>query len=226
MENGRTITGLKVQKRNQNRINVYLDGDFSFGLARIVAAWLKVGDVLDQGKIDQLQKHDTLEIAYQRALNLLGTRARSRQEITARLVKSGFDQEAIDHVLTRLTENRLIDDEQFAMAWVDNRNTFRPRSHRMLAIELRHKGIPDPIIQKTIGGTEPETELAYRLSTQYARKISKFDLQEFKRRLSGYLVRRGFGYDIAGPMVQRVWEEMHEDRAGINLSENEDMNNE
>ena len=67
----KTITAIKVQKKNQDRVNIYLDGEFAFGLARIVAAWLRVGQELEDSKIDQLQAEDEHEKAYQRALNLL-----------------------------------------------------------------------------------------------------------------------------------------------------------
>ena len=45
------ITALTAQKRNPNRLNVYLDGDFAFGVERIVAAWLSVGDEIDSEKL-------------------------------------------------------------------------------------------------------------------------------------------------------------------------------
>ncbi len=71
------ITALKLQKRNRQRVNVYLDGEFAFGLARIVAAWLAVGQEIDDQKIAQLQQEDAREVAYQRALKFL-TIARAR----------------------------------------------------------------------------------------------------------------------------------------------------
>jgi hypothetical protein len=42
-------------------VNLHLDGEFAFGLARITAAWLKVGDVLSDEKIAKLQADDARE---------------------------------------------------------------------------------------------------------------------------------------------------------------------
>mgnify|MGYP000952684904 FL=1 len=67
----RTITALTAQKKNPQRINVFLDGEFAFGLQRIVAAWLIVGQTLSEEKINQLRSDDQSEIAYQKAINLL-----------------------------------------------------------------------------------------------------------------------------------------------------------
>jgi len=75
------ITGLKLQKRNKNRVNVYLDGEFAFGLSRIVAAWLHTGQELSDEKIAELLSKDDVEIALQRALNFLSYRARSEKEV-------------------------------------------------------------------------------------------------------------------------------------------------
>jgi len=66
-----TITALTLQKRNRQRVSVFLDGEYSFGLARIVAAWLEVGQELSDEKIAQLRAEDEREVAYQRALRLI-----------------------------------------------------------------------------------------------------------------------------------------------------------
>ena len=73
------ITALKLQKRNRQRVNVYLDGDFAFGLARIVAAWLHVGQELSDEKIEQLLAEDAKEVAYHRLSSQI--RSRSASEI-------------------------------------------------------------------------------------------------------------------------------------------------
>ena len=86
------ITALKRQKRNPNRVNIYLDGKFAFGLSRIVAGWLEVGQELDDEKISSLQVEDELEVAYQRALKFISHRIRTENEIRRNLNKEpGFE---------------------------------------------------------------------------------------------------------------------------------------
>ena len=98
----KTITAIKVQKRNPERVNIDLDGDFAFGLSRITAAWLKIGDRLTQERIDALQREDAIEVAYQRALLLLGYRARSEQELRRKLIEKNFSTEQVDQVVRKL----------------------------------------------------------------------------------------------------------------------------
>src|SRR5262245_41525908 len=127
------ITAIEIQTRTPNRVNIYLDGEFAFGLARIVAAWLRVGQELEERKIEQLQAEDALERALQQALLFLSYRARSEAEIRQNLRKHEIPEAVIDHTLERLRQDGFANDNQFARAWVENRNAFRPRSRRMLA---------------------------------------------------------------------------------------------
>ncbi|PIZ25955.1 MAG: hypothetical protein COY47_03135, partial [Chloroflexi bacterium CG_4_10_14_0_8_um_filter_57_5] len=64
-----TITAIKPQKKNPRRVNVYLDGEFAFGLSKLIAAWLKVGQTLPEEKIASLQAEDERETVYQKALH-------------------------------------------------------------------------------------------------------------------------------------------------------------
>ena len=146
----RRITALKLQKRNHQRVNVYLDGEYAFGLARIVAAWLAVGTELSDEKIAQLQAEDQREAAYQRALNLINFRPRTEVEIRQNLHRHNMEEEIIQYVLERLKENGLVNDAGFAQSWVENRAELRPRSRRALAFELKQRGVNSAIIEQTI----------------------------------------------------------------------------
>ena len=203
------ITALSVQKRNPNRVNVYLDGEFAFGLARIVAAWLQVGQTLSDAQAQTLQQKDTDEVAFQAALKLINVRARSEAEIRDRLVKKGFNEAAVESTLERLRQASLVDDEQFAQAWVENQTTFRPRGRMALRLELRQKGIGDELIQKTLEEATDEESLAYQAAQKAARRWETLEWREFRVKLSQFLGRRGFSYGTAAPVVKRVWDELH-----------------
>jgi regulatory protein len=200
------ITALKAQKRNPQRVNVYLDGEFAFGLARITAAWLSVGQEIGDEKIAELQAQDTSEVAYQQAARLLQRRQRSGAEIRRNLETHHFSEEVITGVLERLTENGLINDLRFAQDWVDNRNEFRPRSRKALAAELRLKGLSREAIQQALNGLDEEA-LAYQVALKHSRKLQGAAWAEFRQKLAGFLTRRGFDYAVAAQAARRVWEE-------------------
>jgi regulatory protein len=215
------ITALTVQKNNPNRVNVYLDGEFAFGLARITAAWLKNGDELSDEKIARLLAEDSREWAYQQATLFLSYRARSEKEIRQNLRKHEVSEEAIEETLERLRKAGLANDKDFAQAWVENRSTFRPRSKKALAIELRQKGLDNETIQASLSAVDEEA-LAYETGSKRAARFAGMEWNEFRKKLGEFLARRGFSYSVIAPIVSKIWNETRPESQTNNDNENED----
>jgi regulatory protein len=205
------VTALKVQKRNSQRINVFLDDEFAFGLSRITAAWLRIGQILDEDKIKELQTADENEVAYQKALHFLSFRVRSENEIRKNLEKHKISEEVILETLERLRRNRLVNDVDFAQNWVENRSDFRPRGRRALQMELRQKGIATDIIDEVLVDLN-EDELAYRAAQKQARKYRRLEWQDYRKKMIAFLARRGFNYGAAAPAAEKIWEETRSDQ--------------
>lgn len=216
------ITALKAQKKNPNRINIYLDGEYAFGLARIVAAWLKIGQILSDQEIENLKNQDNLEVAYQKGLQFLSFRSRSETEMRRKFAEQGLEDPVIEATLKRLKENGFLGDEKFARDWVENRSTFRPRGKRMLALELRQKGIAEEEIEKALDESGDENSLAYQAAIGYVRRLAGADWETFRKRLGGFLVRRGFTYGTVLPVLQQVWDETHSSDGATDLIITED----
>lgn len=212
------ITSIRVQKRNPQRVNIYLDGEFAFGLSRFTAAWLQPGRRLAQKEIDKLVAEDEHEVAFQKALHYIGYRPRSEKEVSKSLIDKGFSESVVTTTLERLKEKAYVDDLEFARLWIDNRSTFRPRSHKLLSMELRQKGVSDENISKAIEGlTTPEEELAYQAAKNKAVKCSSLDWQSFRSKVGSFLARRGFSYATTAPVLKRLWDEIPQ---AINSSNN------
>lgn len=204
------ITAIEVQKRSPNRVNIHLDGEFAFGLARIVAAWLRVGQELSEEKIAQLQAEDARERALQQAMLFLSYRARSESEIRQNLRKHEIPEPVIEQTLDRLRQEGLANDHQFARAWVENRSTFRPRSRRLMAMELRQKGLDQEAVSSAVESLDDEA-LAYEAAQKRAPRFKGLEWNEFRKKLSDFLARRGFSYSVIAPVVTRIWNEAHRD---------------
>src|SRR5215211_3832144 len=202
------ITALVVQKKNPNRVSLYLDGEFAFGLARIVAAWLRVGQELSEEKIEQLQAEDARERAFQQSMLFLSYRARSESEIRSNLRKHEIPEAVIEQTLERLRQDGLANDHQFARAWVENRSAFRPRSRRLMAMELRQKGLKDEAVSSAIESVDDEA-LAYEAALKRVTRLKDLEWNEFRKKLSDFLARRGFSYSVVAPVVTRLWNEAH-----------------
>lgn len=202
----REITGIKAQKKNPERVSVYLDGEYAFGLSRITAAWLQIGQRLSEEKINSLREQDESEVAYQRALILLNHQQRTSHEIRQKLIEKGFSSTRVEEVVDRLTQAGLVEDGQYALLWVENRNTYHPRSRRLIRMELRQKGVAEDQIDQALLGSAEDDELATQAAMQQIRKYSDLDWPEFRKKMSAFLLRRGFSYGTVAPVVRSIWE--------------------
>ena len=221
-----TITALKVQTRNKDRVNVYLDGEFAFGLAKIEAIRLRLGQSLTDTDIARLKQADTFEWTYESALRFLSHRPRSESEVRAYFKKKerkkkkeaeqtgeddlrAIDEGVVQAVIERLRRAGLVNDEGFAQFWVENRTAFRPKGKRALQAEMRAKGLSASAIDAALVNAD-DTAVAGQLAAARARRLKDLPEPEFKRKLSDYLARRGIGYDVISEAVERAWRDRNQ----------------
>jgi regulatory protein len=105
----------------------------------------------------------------------------------------------------------LVDDTRFARAWIENRNEFRPRSRRALSIELRQHGLDEDIAAEALAEIDDEA-LAYQAAIRQSGKLKNWEWPDFRRKLTGFLGRRGFNYEVISTVVKRVWDETQSER--------------
>ena len=209
MEN--VITDIQAQKRNRNRVNIFLDGQYAFSLDRMAAAWLTVGRQLSVEDISRLQEKDEFQVALNRALHFLSYRARSNQEMQTYLQNKGYETGLIDRVIAKLTEERLIDDLDFAQNWVDNRERFRPRSQSLMRLELRQKGVAESEIEQALQISDlDDFALAMKAGKKLSRRYQLLDKPEYDRKLAAALQRRGFSYSVVRECLPLLWKEKSE----------------
>lgn len=202
-----TITELRVQKKRKDRVSVYLDDEYAFGVKDIVAARLRVGQRLSDEDIAGLKEQDAFEEAYNSALNFLSYRPRSTAEAKWNLQDKGVPAAMIEAVIDRLTRAGLLDDVSFAEYWVEQRERFKPRSARMLRHELRQKGVAAVEIDQALQDLD-EADSARRLADKRVRRYRHLERDEFWQKMIGYLQRRGFRYATIKPIVQELWQEI------------------
>ena len=146
-----------------------------------------------------------LEKAASQALRFLSYRARSESEVRRRL-QAKFPQPVIDSVVQRLKELGLLDDASFAREWTRSRVSHRPRSAFTIRRELVGKGIDRDTAQAAVEPLDDE-DSAYRAGQRAASSIADADYTTFRRRLQGYLYRRGFSGAVIRKTADRLWEE-------------------
>jgi regulatory protein len=207
---GGTITRIVQQQRNPERVSVYIDEEFAFGLpaTEVVQRGLKRGQILTANDAVTMAAVDEGSRATDAAVNFISHRPRSEREVRDRLRKHGYSLEAIEMAVEKVRDWRYIDDRSFAEFWVENRVRHRPRGARMLSQELRQKGVDREVIDQVLDGTDlNEHEAALDLARKRLLRLANLDPQTRKRRLADYLARRGYDWDVIGPVMREVLRE-------------------
>jgi regulatory protein len=203
-----TITSLKVQANDQTRVNVYLDGHFAVGLSAttVAGAGLKKGDYLSAERVAVLLQGESRERALQQAFNYLSYRPRSEHELRRYLSQKGHAPETIDAVMRKLVDYHYVDDQVFAVSWVENRQRFRPSGPRLLRAELRLKGVDRTVVDQAIADVaNDEKTLALQAAIKRAENLKGAAYPEFSRKLGGFLARRGFSTETVWEVVRQLW---------------------
>ena len=152
---------------------------------------------------EDAQLHDK---ARQVALRFLSYRNRSRAEVRRKLAQH-YPSEVVEQVITRLVEQRYLDDVAFAIEWRRQRERRRPRGQSVLRRELQGLGVDAEVIREALDGIE-EADNAYRAAGAIARRLAGNDYGRFRQKVWAYLQRRGFDHSTIRSTVERYWSEL------------------
>jgi len=201
------ITAIEPQKRRGNRRSIYVDGQFVAGVDEevVVELGLKVGQQVDGRRLGEVLRAEESRRAREAALTLLDYRARSQKELERRLREKGYAEDVVAVVLAQLEQVDLVNDERFASEWVASRLSGRPMGRMRMAWELRRKGIASEIVDEALAPVdeEKEFEMALELAEGKLGGARPKD-PDVKRRLAGFLQRRGFHWGTVSRVLDRL----------------------
>jgi len=160
--------------------------------------------MLEYVKVDQ--EADPYSIANTIALNALVARAKSKGELLAHLKKRGIEDDVAQATIFRLKENGLINDSEFAKAWTQSRHTSKKLSKRIIAGELRTRGVDQFSIDQALDEIDDESEYrtAFSLGMKKYNTMSRLEPEVQIRRIQSLLQRKGFSF----PTIARVIREL------------------
>jgi regulatory protein len=139
------------------------------------------------------------------AENYIDYQPRTSAEVRRRLAKSGFAEAVVEAVVSDLERAGLLDDSRFSAEWVESRSRKKGLGKLRLAAELRQKGVGRDQIEAAVSEIDAKAELNAAVALA-GKRISPGDLGDpsAKRRLAGYLQRRGYNWEI----IQQVFAEV------------------
>ena len=204
------ITSIESQKKNSNRVSVFIDDKFGFGLHHdvLLQHGLHAGQDLDEEQITTLQAADALIRAKETAIVYLGHRARTEQEVRKKLHGKGFESAIIDRVITRLHELSYLDDAGFARSYTQNRFKYKGYGPQRIRVELRRLGIENQLIEAAIEETMPGEAMYDKALAEAQKRLrrlrSEKDMNKKRQKLYGFLMRRGHTPDIVREVIDNI----------------------
>ena len=204
----KTITDLKQGVHNSNRVNVFVDHEFSFSLdlTQVVDFHLKIGKALMPEELAELKRASAYGKLYGGTLEWVLTRPRSVKETRDHLIKKRFQKKLdfadadINEILAKLSQKGYLDDRKFATWFIENRFVKKGISKTRLRQELLIKGIDKNLIDELLeNSSRTETEEIKKVIRKTAPKTTD------PQKLLAYLVRHGFPYDLSRELVDAYW---------------------
>lgn len=196
------ITDIRQGVKNPNRANIFVNGKYSFSLdiTQLVDFKLKIGAVVSGDELAELKKASEFGKLYQRALEWVLLRPRSVKEtrdyLNRKIYEKKLEKSYVETILERLEEKKYLSDENFAQWYVENRFVKKGISQKRLKIELFKKGISADLVECALAESE-------RNEVEEARKIiAKKRAQYDDEKLTQYLCRQGFSYQLARSLIQ------------------------
>ena len=202
------LTDIQIDEETPSHRILFLDGVYfdSVDAGCIPKLGLRVGLEIEVEVLQKLIQADEGMRAKSYALELLSSQSYSKNQMIYQLGQKCFGTEAIDITLEDLEQLGHIKDEDFAKKWVVRRQRSKPKGKKMLAHELANKSIDKTTVDRVLAGIHDseETDIALQLARKQVKRYQSLAPEVAKRRLHGFLLRRGFGYETVQSVIERV----------------------
>ncbi len=206
------VTALRENPRRAGRYVVDVAGEpVGPVTAEIIGELgIRMGRVLDDAMLARLLAAARGVACYDKALDALARRSRSRADLGRWLRLRDFTEAEIEPVLDKLTELGLLDDHAFARGFAQSRTVGRGFGRRRVAAELARRGVARETVDEVLSElsdsldvTEPEAMA--KAAEKRARSLEKLEPAVAQRRLFGWLVRRGYDSREAMDLARRIF---------------------
>ncbi len=207
------ITKIESQRR-KNRVNIYVDNEFALGIDEevMIKYNLKKDMEVDDNFIENILLAEEENKALNYTLKLLSYRQRSEKEIYDALKRKGYMEEHIENVIANCRDKNYLNDKQFARSFANDKINLNKYGPERIKHELKLKGVSRNIIDEVVDFDRDEQyDMAMEVASKRMNSYRNDDKRAIYRKMSGFLQRRGFSYDIISKVVREILEAMDND---------------
>ena len=200
------ITDITPQKKDKTRCNIFCDGRFYCGmkLDTVMAGGLRVGMQVTEGELSRLQLESEKMTALEKAIGHIALSMKTEKELRAYLKKKGYLEAVSDYVIERMRYYGYLDDTQYASSYAAHAG--KRKGGRLIAAELRRKGVAEEAIEEAVSSLGDETESAKAVLEKYLRGKDASDKKTVQKAYS-HLLSKGFDYDTARAALEGLLSE-------------------
>jgi len=150
---------------------------------------------------------DETEKAKKYAFRLLSQRPYTEKELQDKLFKKGYTKIIVDTLQKGLKDLNFINDQEFALSYIETKLSEKPKGRYLLIQELQRKGICREVIEQSLNKLLPkkkESFLAMRLAERKIKEIKSLKKVPTRQRIYLYLRSRGFGEEIIEEVIGKI----------------------
>lgn len=191
-----TITNIKQQVKNSDRVSIFVDSKYSFSLSlsELLAAKIKVRQEISSVELKKFQQMSSDGKLRMRTLEWLMIRPRSARELKDYLHRKKASEELSEKLILEFQNRGYQNDRAFAVWWVQGRRASKQRSARYIASELAAKGVAREIVAEVLA--ENETTDVDTLRVLVAKKRQSVRYTADEQKLIEYLARQGYSFSL------------------------------
>ncbi|MBO5408846.1 MAG: RecX family transcriptional regulator [Clostridia bacterium] len=171
--------------KNKNRFLVFSGEEYLFSISRYTYRRLGTPEEIAVDSVEEFQRECIFPEQYGYCLDLLSRRGYSSRELQNKLADRGVPDAVIEEIINRLTEEKLICDEEFTKDFVRSRQLYHKQGYYKIRQDLLKKGI-------SLSRDEYNEEAEREVLKELVKKLS--DTQTEPKKIISRLMRKGFRY--------------------------------
>ncbi|MBR4874695.1 MAG: regulatory protein RecX [Clostridia bacterium] len=200
------ITKIEPQKKHKNRMSVFLDGEFAFGIDAfsLYALKLKENDEINEEKLSFIKETTLYESAKTYAANLVSARSYTERGIYDKLLSYTQDRDITEKTVSFLKKYKLIDDTDYAKRFFTDGLNIKKYGVRKIKYKLLEKGISKEIIEKVVIEAEDHEKEKDNLLALAKKKLGgDFEYKNLMR-TKRYLASRGYSFEDIDDVITKL----------------------
>lgn len=223
---GNIITKIEVQKKNKDRVNIYVDEEFKFACNSelIYTHRIEKGKYVDVDYLNEIIEEDNYIKGKNRALKYLERSYKTEKQVYDYLLSKEFNEKAIARIMGFLSSYSFVDDNRYAKLYIEER--IKREGKNKIKHDLIKKGISEKIIQKMLilEDKEIEKEVVIKLAEKkYNILINQIknkslnirnngiERAKLLKKLRDFLMRKGYDFELINETLNKVTVDLDKD---------------